>query len=205
MTGVATSKLHAGKTVALLGPFSCRTTWNNNWSKDIHKLPRIDWWLPNDVIGYMIRSLHFYARFFSGEGRGSSSSDGLEIAHSQKLSEIVLLAPNQAGTKQGRRYSHFNWALEQLWAALSRRCSQQDLPRQSFLEHSGHVAGRWLLYCLTSSLPHALDFSMHGSNKEHKCMKEHEDTYVAVAEKYTLDGANTFMFMKHKHERHTHE
>jgi len=129
MTGVATSKLHAGKTVALLGPFSGRTTWNNNWSKDIDKLPRIDWWLPNDVIGYMIRSLHFCARFFSGEGRGSSSSDGLEIAHSQKLSEIVLLAPNQAGTKQGRRYSHFNWSLEQLWAALSRRCSQQDLPR----------------------------------------------------------------------------
>jgi len=28
-------------------------------------------------------------------------------------------------------------------------------------------------------------------------MKEHEDIYVAVVEKYTLDGANTHTLMKH--------
>jgi len=33
-------------------------------------------------------------------------------------------------------------------------------------------------------------------------MKEHED--VAVVEKYTLDRANRFFKMKHKHEGHTH-
>jgi len=34
-------------------------------------------------------------------------------------------------------------------------------------------------------------------------MKEHEDIYVAVGEKYALDGANTFTLMKHKLLRHT--
>ena len=46
---------------------------------------------------------------------------------------------------------------------------------------------------------------MHHSNKEHKYMKEHEDTYVAVLEKHTLDGANRFTLMKHKHKEHEHE
>jgi len=36
-------------------------------------------------------------------------------------------------------------------------------------------------------------------------MKEREDIYVAVVEKYRLDGANTFTFMKHKHKGHTNE
>jgi len=36
-------------------------------------------------------------------------------------------------------------------------------------------------------------------------MKEHEDAYVAVAEKYTLDRANAFTLKKHKHKVHTHE
>jgi len=40
---------------------------------------------------------------------------------------------------------------------------------------------------------------MHGGNKEHKYMKEHEDRYVAVVEKHTLDGANTIICTKHKH------
>jgi len=36
-------------------------------------------------------------------------------------------------------------------------------------------------------------------------MKEHEDIYVAVVEKYTLDGANTHTLMKRKHTGHTLE
>ena len=36
-------------------------------------------------------------------------------------------------------------------------------------------------------------------------MKEWEDIYVVVVEKCTLDGANTFTSIKHKHEGHTHE
>jgi len=41
-------------------------------------------------------------------------------------------------------------------------------------------------------------------------MKEHEDRYVAVVEKHTLDGANTITLMKHKRrirgtsKEHTH-
>jgi len=34
--------------------------------------------------------------------------------------------------------------------------------------------------------------------RTHKCIKEQKDTYVAVVEKYTLDGAKTFTLMKHK-------
>jgi len=36
-------------------------------------------------------------------------------------------------------------------------------------------------------------------------MKEHEDTCVAVVDKYTFYGANRFTLMKHKHKRHMHE
>ena len=51
----------------------------------------------------------------------------------------------------------------------------------------------------------ALDLTMRRSNKEHKFMKEHEDIFVAVVEKHALDGANTFILMKHKHKGHTPE
>ena len=49
-------------------------------------------------------------------------------------------APHQDGTKQGRRCSLIT--PPGLWktsATLSRGCTQLDLPRQSFLRHSGHV------------------------------------------------------------------
>jgi len=36
-------------------------------------------------------------------------------------------------------------------------------------------------------------------------MNELEDIYVKVVEKYSLDGANTFTLMKHKHKGHMHE
>jgi len=36
-------------------------------------------------------------------------------------------------------------------------------------------------------------------------MKEHQDIYVVIVEKYRLDGANAFIFMKHKHKGQTHE
>jgi len=39
----------------------------------------------------------------------------------------------------------------------------------------------------------------------HKYMKEHENEYVAVVEKHTLDGANTFALTKHKRIRHMYE
>jgi len=52
----------------------------------------------------------------------------------------------------------------------------------------------------------ALDFKNASQYQgKHKHMKEHEDIYVALVEKYTLDGAHAFTLMKHKHIRHTHE
>jgi len=53
--------------------------------------------------------VHFHAYFASGLGRGSSSL-GLKIPHDQQQSQIVLLAPHQDGTKQGRRCSHSTWS-----------------------------------------------------------------------------------------------
>jgi len=42
-------------------------------------------------------------------------------------------------------------------------------------------------------------------NKTHKYMKEHEDIYVAVVEKYMLERSNAFTLIKHKYEGHTNE
>jgi len=36
-------------------------------------------------------------------------------------------------------------------------------------------------------------------------MNELKHAYMEVVEKYTLDGANTFALMKHKHKGYTHE
>jgi len=36
-------------------------------------------------------------------------------------------------------------------------------------------------------------------------MKENEERYVAVAEKYALDGTDSFTLMKHKYKGHTLE
>jgi len=36
-------------------------------------------------------------------------------------------------------------------------------------------------------------------------MNKHEDVYAAAVQKYTLDGANTFILTKHKHKGHTNE
>jgi len=49
-----------------------------------------------------------------------------------------------------------------------------------------------VLYNVITPTRNALDLDSHRSDKEHKHMKENEDTYMAVVEKYTLHGANTF-------------
>jgi len=51
---------------------------------------------------------------------------------------IVLLAPHQDETKQGKRFNHATWLLVGP-GPLSRGCNQQDLHRQSFLGHFGRV------------------------------------------------------------------
>jgi len=53
-----------------------------------------------------------------------------------------------------------------------------------------------------------LDDSMHRSNEEHTNTRENTRIIrvgVSVAEKYTLDGANRFFSMKHKHKGHANE
>jgi len=54
----------------------------------------------------VIHFIHFHARFSSREGRGATSIGGRGRPHSQQQFQIVLLAPHQDETKQGRRFSY---------------------------------------------------------------------------------------------------
>jgi len=46
------------------------------------------------------------------------SPKGLEIRHNFQETTIVLLAPNQDGTKPGQRCNHDTWSLVEFWTAL---------------------------------------------------------------------------------------
>ena len=50
---------------------------------------------------------------------GAAPPGGLQIPHGQQQSQIVLLAPHQNGTKQGRKCNHSTWSLDDLLVALS--------------------------------------------------------------------------------------
>jgi len=59
----------------------------------------------------------FSCPLFLGESRGAATLGRPEMSHDQQQSQTVM-APHQDGTKQGRRYSHFTWSLDDLWAAF---------------------------------------------------------------------------------------
>ena len=69
----------------------------------------------------------------------SATLGGLEIPHAQQQSLIVLLTAQRDGTNQGRRFTHAAWSLSTS-KLLSLERIPQDLPRQSFLGNSSHVA-----------------------------------------------------------------
>jgi len=52
------------------------------------------------------------------EGRGATAV-GLGIPRDQQQFQIVLLAPHQDGTKEGRRCSQSNWSLDDIWVAFA--------------------------------------------------------------------------------------
>ena len=54
-----------------------------------------------------------------GRVAGPAALGGLEIPHGEQQFQVILLAPHQDGTKQGRRCSHSTWSLGELWAAFS--------------------------------------------------------------------------------------
>jgi len=58
----------------------------------------------------LIHSLIFVPAFHLGRVTGAAALGAPEIRHDQQHSQIVLPAPHQDGTKQGRRYSHATWA-----------------------------------------------------------------------------------------------
>jgi len=61
-----------------------------------------------------------------------------QIGQTRDLFQIILLAAHQDGTKQVRWCSHSttSWTTS---GTLSRGFIQSDLPRQSFVGHSGHM------------------------------------------------------------------
>ena len=87
--------------------------------------------------------IHFHALSSSQKNRlCRSPTRTRNNSRSTAISDTVaLLAPDQDRTKQGRRYSHSTppgtWTTS---GTLSRGCSQQAMPFQSFLGHSGHMA-----------------------------------------------------------------
>ena len=83
--------------------------------------------------------IHFHILLSSQESQGEAAISWLEILYGFQQSLIILLAPHQDGpSKVGDVI-----VPPGLWStsvSLSRGCRQQDLPRRSLLEHSGHVA-----------------------------------------------------------------
>jgi len=93
---------------------------------------------PNkDLIFY---SFIFTSAFPLGRVVGAAALEGLEISHGLQQFLIVLLAPHQNGTKQRRRFNHSTWSMFSISGLLSRGCSQQDLPRHSFMGRFVHMA-----------------------------------------------------------------
>jgi len=74
-----------------------------------------------------------------GRVAGAAALGGLETPHGQQQFQVILLAQHQDGTKQGRRCvtPPGPWTTS---GPLYRGFIQKDLPRQSFLGHSGHMA-----------------------------------------------------------------
>ena len=61
-------------------------------------------------------SFIFVPTFRFRRDAGPAAIGGPKIRRDQQKSQIVLLAPHQDGTKQGRRCSHATRSLEKLWA-----------------------------------------------------------------------------------------
>jgi len=89
-----------------------------------------------------LNSFIFMPAFPLGRVAGAAALRGLEMPqHGQQQFQVILLAPRQYRTKQGRSEDVSTppgpWTTS---GPLSRGFSQQNLPRQSFVGHSGHMA-----------------------------------------------------------------
>jgi len=81
----------------------------------------------------VIHFVHFHARFSSRQGCGGSSS-----SRTWNTSRSTAISDSSAGSTP-RRYQASLGLGRSIWATY-RDYSQQDLPRQSFVGHSGHMA-----------------------------------------------------------------
>jgi len=66
----------------------------------------------------LIHLLIFAPAIPFGRDVGAAALGGSKIPRDQQKSQIVLLAPHQDGTKQGRRCSYATWSLDKLWTAF---------------------------------------------------------------------------------------
>jgi len=71
-----------------------------------------------------------------GRVAGAAAQGELEIPHGQQQSQIYRLASHQDGPS----------TVGDVFIPPGPWCSQQDLPRQSFLGRSGHIAESTLLW-----------------------------------------------------------
>jgi len=62
-------------------------------------------------------SFIFMPAFLIGRVAGATAL-GLGIPRDQQQFQIVLLAPHQDWTKEGRRCSQSNWSLDDIWVAF---------------------------------------------------------------------------------------
>jgi len=72
-----------------------------------------------DILKYdsgMRHSFISMPAFLPGRVAGAAVSGGLEAPHGQQQFQVILMAPHQGGTKQGRRCCHSTWSLDDLWA-----------------------------------------------------------------------------------------
>jgi len=80
---------------------------------------------------------------------GAAALGGLAMPNGQQQFQMVLLALHHNETKQGQRFIHSTkpWMTSEL---IFRGFTQQKLPRQSSVGHSGHMAKPIYLCALNS-------------------------------------------------------
>ena len=71
------------------------------------------------IVKSYFHSLIFIPAFTLRIAAGQQPYGELKIPHGQEQFQMVLLARNQDGTKQGRRCSNSTWSVDDFWAAFS--------------------------------------------------------------------------------------
>ena len=83
-------------------------------------------------------SFFFMPDFPPGRVAGAAFTGELGMPHGQQQFWIVLLAPHQDGTKQGRRCSYLTQALDDIWVAFHGFNQQGEFHRCELCREVSH-------------------------------------------------------------------